>query len=83
MVKRRREEAYGGYGGTADCPGCYGKPVSSTLLGCSRQNTHRRMLAAARGDDRLKALMTAVFFHFGRMARTGDPATRRKREKKQ
>lgn len=192
MAKRRRKEAYGGYGGTAYCPGCYGKPVSSTLpecsscpfyascqfylnttlddecrystrrekwrkhnavsldafgdtletalkidldggydetldtpeftrrelmsllrslltdmdysamalavyalhkhvssnaelakvLGCSRQNTHRRMLAAARGDDRLKALMTAVFFHFGRMARTGDQATRRKREKK-
>lgn len=35
MVKRRRKEVYGGYGGTADCPVCYGKPVSSTLPECS------------------------------------------------
>ena len=191
MAKRSKREAYGGYGGTAECPGCYGKPVSSTLpecpscifyascqfslktaidddcrdstrrekwrshksvsfdalgdtmetalkvdleghyeealdtpeftrrevmsllrslltdmdyasmalavyalhkhvssnaelakiLGCSRQNTHRRLIAAARGDERLKALLTATFFHFGRMARTGGPAGRGKREK--
>ena len=35
MAKRSSKEAYGGYGGTADCPGCYGKPVSSTLPECS------------------------------------------------
>lgn len=191
MAKRSKMEAYGGYGGTAECPGCYGKPVSSTLpecascifyascqfylktaidddcrystrrekwrrhnsvsfdalgdtletalkvdlagpyeetldtpeftrreimsilrtlltdmdyssmalavyalhkhvssnaelaklLGCSRQNTHRRLIAAARGDERLKALLTATFFHFGRMARTGGQAGRGKGEK--